>query len=468
MKDTVRQPKPTPSTKRNRLGMTIRAVTVGAVLAGLAGVGARPSPQAEGVPDRPLNVMLLVIDSLRADKTGFGGGRWRLTPFLDDWARQCTIYDRAYAPSSWTVPVVVSMLTGQYPSEHRVTNFVAHIPSATPTLAELLSARGYATSAVGANAALRPAMGFSRGFERYAIVGEPNMLNPKADGSLIVEKTLAWVDAVGPNQPHFLYLHFMDVHMPYRYHERLAPPAGELLRTDGELNLALVRAQWEFTPAEVARLQALYDGEVRYEDALLRRFFAALRERGFLDNAVVILTADHGEEFGSHAMFGHGSSLYQEAVRVPLVVCAPDRQPGRVREPVQLAGVTASILAAAGTARPPSVRIPPLPTVDVAQAPPPTVFSELPESGHKQNWVHKQAVASKNEKLLVLADGSRVAYDLARDPAETHPRPTVPPSLDAALVSYVAGIRAGAAEQEQAAVDQATRDRLRALGYLNE
>ncbi len=444
--------------------MAIGAVAVALVAVALAGVGSERLPTSPSRPERPPNIVLLVIDSLRADKTGFGGGPQRLTPFLDHWAGQCTIYERAYAPSSWTIPVVASMMTGQYPSQHRATNFFARLASDTPTLAELLAAHGYATSAAGANSALRADAGFARGFDRYEIVGKPNMLNPKADGGFIVDTTLRWIDEVGPDRPHFLYLHFMDVHMPYRFHKEYVPPTT-LQRDDGVLNMALLRAMWDYTPEEVQRLQLLYDGEVRYEDKLLRHFFAELDARGFLDHALVVITADHGEEFGGHKVFGHGSSLYEEAVRVPLLIRHAEPRRGRVREPVQLAGVTATILAAAGAARPSTVRVDPIPP---AGAPlPPTVYTELPESGHKQNWLHKQAVVERRRKLLVTPKDELASYDLARDPTEHHPEASPDPTLTAALAAWTAVVRSTAA-QERATVDDATRERLRGLGYLND
>jgi len=404
-----------------------------------------------------------VLDSTRVDRVNFDGRPHGLTPFLASLAKESTVYERAYAPSSWTIPVVASLMTGQYPSEHRVTSFLAKFDKATSTLAELLAQGGYATSGVGANASLIERNGFARGFERYQIVGEATIMNPKSDGSLVIEQALRWVDEVGTERPHFLYLHFMDSHMPYRFHEGVTPPPPPgARRTDEELTHALVLSDWNFNSLEVRRLRQLYDGEVQHQDALLRDFFAELGRRGILEKALVVVVADHGEEFGEDKLFGHGASLHETLVHVPLLIRYPGRPPARVREPVQIGGLTAAILGVAGVRRPASVSIDPIQLRD--GGPPPVVFTELVESGQQDTWLHKQAVVTRDRKLLVRPNGTRIAYDLRRDPFER--KPTAPfESLEVALTAHLAGIRVGTASL-RLPLDPATRERLRAVGYL--
>jgi arylsulfatase A-like enzyme len=446
-----------PATWGGRLALCAIAVTA----VGLA--GARWSTLRDWLRAPP-NVVVVVLDSVRADRVDLDGRGTGPTPFLAELAATSTVYERAYVPSSWTVPVVASLMTGQYPSQHRVTNFLSPLDEATPTLAELLAERGYATTAVSANPSIRPVNGFARGFERYQIVGEPTMLNPKSDGWLVIDKALRWLDEVGTGRPHFLYLHFMDAHMPYRAHEGFTPAAAND-RPDDALNLALVRAEWEFSGEEVRRLEELYDGEVRYEDALLRQLFTELAARGLLDHALVAVLADHGEEFGRHTVFGHGASLHEQAMHVPLLIRFPGQGPGRVRDEVQVAGLTASILAAAGVRRPASVRIDPIPLPGAV--PPAAVFSELVESGIKQRWLHTQAVVSHGAKMLVAPDGRRAFYDLARDPFERSPRAPGNDALEVALAAHLADVQPGP-PRPQVTVDGSTRERLRAVGYLRE
>ena len=445
---------------RKRLGVAVCAVAL--VLIGFA-FAMSPALRDRVFP-RP-NIVLIVIDSLRADRVDLRGVPGGLTPFLAELATKSTVYERAYAPSSWTIPVVASLMTGQYPSEHRATNFFSRLDQGTPTLAELLALRGYATTGVVANAALREDHGFARGFEHFTCVGEPNFLNPKSDGWLLIDQALRWVDEPGPRRPRFLYLHFMDVHMPYRTQEGLSPPAPASIRSDGELVLALVRSEWNFSDAEVQRLEDLYDGEVRYEDALLRALFGELATRGLLDHALVAVLADHGEEFGEHEVFGHGASLNETLLRVPLLVRFPDREVGRVHEPVQLAGLTASILAAADVSRPDSVHVDPLPRI--GDTPPATIFSELTESGQRDHWLHKQSLVANEAKLVVKPDGTRLTFDLATDPFERSPTAPKDDSLEIALAAQLARLRTGVATAQQAP-DPDTLKRLRALGYLND
>jgi arylsulfatase A-like enzyme len=242
----------------------------------------------------------------------------------------------------------------------------------------------------------------------------------------------------------------------------MSPPAPASIRSDGELVLALVRSEWNFSDAEVQRLEDLYDGEVRYEDALLRALFGDLVTRGLLDHALVAVLADHGEEFGEHEVFGHGASLNETLLRVPLLVRFPDREVGRVHEPVQLAGLTASILAAAGVTRPDSVHVDPLPRIGAAA--PDTVFSELTESGQRDHWLHKQSLVANEAKLVVEPDGTRLTFDLATDPFERSPTAPKDDSLEVALAAQLARLHTGVATAQQAP-DPDTLKRLRALGY---
>jgi hypothetical protein len=155
--------------------------------------------------------------------------------------------------------------------------------------------------------------------------------------------------------------------------------------------------------------------------------------------------------------------LNETVLRVPLLVRFPDREAGRVHEPVEVAGLTASILAAAGASRPDSVHVDPIPRIGTA--PPATVFSELVEPGQLDHWLHKQALVSGQAKLVVMPDGTRFAYDLAADPLERSPAPPKDDSLEIALAAQLARLHAGTAAAPLA-IDQATRERLRAVGYL--
>jgi arylsulfatase len=417
------------------------------------------------------NVLFIVVDSLRADRVGCCGSRQGLTPFLDQLASASLVYDHAYSPSSWTLPSVVSLFTGQFPSEHGAIEFWMTLPTDKESLAEALAARGYATSGVTANSVIKSFFGFDRGFERYALVGEPTLEFPKSDGSLINDQVLGWADEVGSARPHFVYLHYMDVHMPYRSHAGVtAERAADLPRSDELINHALSWNMWEFAPSEIWRLEDLYDGEVRHVDAVLQSLFTGLEQRGFLNNALVIVTADHGEQFGRHnGAFGHGTSLHQEAIHVPLIIRTPDGVVGRISEPVQVGGLAALILAAAGAARPSTVHIDAPPT---SPGQPPVAGglvarSELLRSSQAKRWSHLHALMAGSSKLLVTPDDRELVYDLDVDPFERRPHDPSDGSLRAMLDRQLAGAQANS-DVRQVTPDDATRERLRAAGYLHD
>lgn len=417
------------------------------------------------------NILLVVVDSLRVDRVGATGSKQRLTPFLDRLAAQSLVYTRAYAPSSWTAPVVASLFTGQYPSEHGVMDFFVSLRGGT-TLAEALAAHGYATSGVTANAVIQGIFGFGRGFERYQLVGNPTIEQPKSDGPLVNDLALRWIDEVGPTRPHFLYLHYMDVHSPYRPHDGLTPPRpSTLTNSDGELTTSLMWNRSNFTPDELWRIEDLYDGEVQYVDGVLRELFDGLERRGFLNDALVIVTADHGEQFGRHGVFGHGAALNETVIHVPLLVRRPDGAVGQISHPVELGGLPAFILAAASAPRPASMHIAALPGPGdgrLAGAAEP-VHSELLRSGRQSVWKHKEALVLGTRKLVLTADDREIMYDLERDPFERRPLPDIDATLQRALEVQRAALKRRAdadGDRTQVTPDAATLERLRAAGYL--
>jgi arylsulfatase A-like enzyme len=457
--------------KKTRVILAIALAAAGAALYGLrADLPFLPGPR------RP-NVLFLVIDSLRHDRVAPFGGPGGMIPSLESLADQCIVYDRAYAPSSWTAPSVASFFLGQYPSQHRITRFFAGIPRRATPLAQILSGRGYATSVVSANAAI-PKLSFGRGFERYEIVGKPTLLNPKSDGFLVNETALRFVDEVGRRRPHFLYLHYMETHAPYRNHDgnRVPPPPG-VARTDEVLNLGVLtggwekeesvrRERWTFTAAEVQRLEQLYDQEVRYLDGVLAELFRGLKERGFLDDAIVIVTADHGEEFGEHGAYYHGVSLFEAAIRVPLWVCLPERRRARISRPVELGGLAAMVLGRLGVERPASFTVPPVP-VEGGGENGRYAHSELLES-QIQIRLHERAIMSAAEKLLVAGDGRQVGYDLGAGLVERPRRSAPAATLVAALADFRVALAGGGQDAAQTEMDAATLERLRAVGYFPE
>lgn len=455
-----------------------KAVVVLALLVAGLGCGGRGGSRS--------NVVLIVVDTLRADRLGRSGGRG-LTPFLDELAGRGVVFSHAYAPSSWTCPSVASLLTSRYPSQHGVVGFDSRLPEEEIALPERLVAgpfgrlgeiarRDYVTAAFSANWRLMKALGYGQGVRTWRSYATNR--KPRADW--LGRRCLTWLD--GPwgwarwsrwfPRPLFLYLHFMEPHAPYD------PPSGHRPRDAGDADVAtanrkLIETRWrELTAAEIGLLERLYDGEVASLDAELRKLFVELEARGVLRDAVIVFTADHGEEFGEHGLMEHGWSLYEPALRVPLVIVAPGLPAGRVvEEDVSLVDVAPTVLDLLHL--PPEPRFEGRSLVPLGQGHSEAhdVLAELWPSGERSlNRRHRLALIRARTKILLGSDGvATEAYDLARDPGESQALEAVDTTteLRRALEEKEVDLRlrsnTGAA---RVSLDERERARLRALGYV--
>ncbi|HEX6884286.1 MAG TPA: sulfatase-like hydrolase/transferase [Planctomycetota bacterium] len=318
---------------------------------------------SEARPARAPNVLLVCLDTVRADHLGtYGYGR-PTTPTLDALAARALVFEDASAVAGWTKPSVPSFLTGTYPCQHGVYEGSASVgveartdllPAAALTLAEVFQAHGYRTGAVVNNAHLRTGNGFEQGFEHYD--------QSDHDARTIRWRALDWVDqarAGAEPGPFFLYLHFLDAHWPYSVPEEwltrfadaaaVAPFRG---RDSRALYEAVNAGERTLEPAEREALVALYDGALAYLDAELGRLLAGLALRGLEQDTIVCVIADHGEEFGEHGRLGHGHGLWENLLRVPWILRVPGRAPARHAAPVSLVDLFPTLLAAAGIPAP--------------------------------------------------------------------------------------------------------------------
>ncbi|HZL99684.1 MAG TPA: sulfatase-like hydrolase/transferase, partial [Planctomycetota bacterium] len=279
-----------------------------------------------------------------------------LAPRFDALARSGVVFDRAMAPSSWTVPSTSTLMTGLPPSAHgAVDNDSMVLPGDIPTLAERARAAGVATGAVVANELLRPAAGYARGFESYARI-------PYCNARQVNDLAAAFLENHS-GQQFLLYLHYFDPHGPVNapgeWRDRYVEPELRHLvvrEAEGRLLEALKASMAGRGPAptpddpDVRFLRQRYLGEVAYLDALLAELLDGLERLGRDRDTIVVITADHGEEFMDHGMYGHGSQLFDETLHVPLIVLAPEDvrlpwRPGtRVPDLVNTSGLYASIL----------------------------------------------------------------------------------------------------------------------------
>ncbi|MFQ5416393.1 MAG: sulfatase [Myxococcota bacterium] len=313
----------------------------------------------------PRSIVLIGVDTLRVDHLGLYGARRATSPFLDRVAGKAHVFDRAFATSPWTLPSFASMLTGLDPTAHGAGIVVRDDPAAAfgpdrigpkrrtkldpavRTLAEQLTSGGLATLAVVQNPNLDPAYGIDRGFDIYDHYEDGR--KRRADAA--IDRALELLDGLG-GQRFFLFLHLIDPHLSYD-----APPPARG-RFTGEIDVdlelpiegyrRLQRDYLHFSPMEWKFVEAAYDEEIAFVDQQLETFFAGLRKRGLEDDTLVILTADHGEEFLEHGGFEHGHTLYNELLHVPFLVWGPGVVARRQSLPISVADVAPTILDAVG------------------------------------------------------------------------------------------------------------------------
>ncbi len=475
--------------------------------AALTNVRPRPRPVASVQARAALpNIVLVTMDTVRADHTSLGGYTRDTTPFLAELAHQATVYADATAPGDMTLSSHASLFTGYYPSWHGAHlagpkfPFGRPLGNALPTLAGILASHGYRTLAVVANYGyLGPGFGLDRGFGIYEVVRRA-IVNDRAflrsgvlrlfaipGCSAELDVTFARAEeinaaasallhtAAAPPQPFFLFLNYMDAHEPY-----VSPPPFDTLFSgrisgfhhDDYLAAAgeVMSGKRRLSPAERAHLVSQYDGAIRYIDGRVSEVVSRLKELGVFDRTMIIITSDHGEALGERNLLGHGTSVYQDQVHVPLLIKYPDRrEPDVVTQPVSLVDLMPTVLSAVGLETPAGVQGEPLQRLgDPAERP---VFSEsFAHRGYKGRFERvERAIVAKCAKLVVSTRGRPELYDLADDPGETRNlfREGEPRARDlmTRLTEWVRAIPPLGKEAPQLDLD--TLRRLKALGYVN-
>jgi len=313
--------------------------------------GARDRDPANAGGGAPRGVLLISIDTLRRDRLGCYGSPRRVSPEIDRLARDAALFETCIAPSSWTLPSHVSMHTGLDPSMHRVTGDEKRLGASRLTTAELLRRAGFATAGFVTHYYVSGDYGLDRGFESFTY-------HQELPAAAMCERAGDWI-AAHDDRPFFCFLHLFDPHWDYEppapYLEVVGGRAARDYRgpVDGRFDplQPWIDPATVIAPADFAHALDLYDGEIAAVDAALGRLFARLDELGLAERTLVIVTSDHGEEFRDHGSFGHGHSLYEETVRVPLVVRAPGagaRVAGGGRDAAATIDIAPTIVAWAG------------------------------------------------------------------------------------------------------------------------
>ena len=434
----------------------------------------------------PAAVVLITIDTLRADFVSFNGHAPQTTPFLDELARTGVVFSQAYATSSWTVPSMASLFTSLTPSSHGVTRGAVRrekvvsqraLPSSLTTLAETLKQAGYATVGVPGNLHLSAEMGFGQGFDYYADAGfhSAPTINALANQQLEHAFGAGWHDTWKTRRP-FLWVHYFDPHDPFTarapWISRYAPafdanpsafPAGLTMRS--------LRQRFPNPDAALAaRLTPLYESEVSYTDDAIRAIGSRL---GLEDpNLLLIVTADHGEEFVDHGALGHGHTLYEELVRVPLFLRWPSGLPQGVRvdTPVSLLDIFPTLVELLDLSPPPMPlqghSIAPL-LRGAADPTPRRLYFEL------DRRPRRRAIRDGTWKLIrEFGDPPRMRlFDLDHDPRELHDLAQEHGDIAKRLAGELADWHAALPRPPENPRDvpirnDAATEQLHALGYL--
>lgn len=325
--------------------------------------GCSDSSGVDGLRFQDAGLLIVSIDTLRADRLGCYGNERGLTPNLDALAAEAVLFEDAYANSPKTASSHMSLFTSLPPTMHGVTNFsprykvpLVRLADNRLTLGQILEQEGYWNAAVASGANIQGAMGFSKGFgQRFS-----SELKPV---NVIVMEALAVSEmAARQDKPPFLFVHTYQVHAPYvpppAFQARFAPqPRGYVAELMNEMEGLNFLEQWKsmhtnlwdhkdkFGPEDAAYLSDLYDGEIGYTDKVLGKLFTGLRKKGLLDEMIVIVLSDHGEEFAEHGDYEH-DQLYREHLHVPLIVRLPGGALGgtRVRGLTSLIDVMPTVL----------------------------------------------------------------------------------------------------------------------------
>ena len=465
-----------------------------ALLACLAGVLpflGRAEPVAPQAPD----IIFILIDTLRADRVGAFGNRRGLTPFLDSLAARGVVFQHTYAQSSWTSPSIASLLTSRFVSQHGVVSPMSVLQAAEDTFPEALQRFGYMTAGFVANDLMSSEFGMAQGYDHYeAFPSQPTDALPMpVRATVLNEAALGWLGANAATvragrRPYFVYLHYMEPHSPYApspeamKHVLGSPPWPDVKEVNDTFFMSM---KDPVEPRALRSIEDTYDAQVLTLDRQLAQFFEALEGRGLLEHAAIVVTADHGEEFKEHGLMSHGNTLFNEVTHVPLVVVPPWRRSrADVSRVASLIDVAPTVLELAGVDRPASFEGQSLRAelgdarwVDTVRRWLRTpwsrdagaALSELPRSIVTPYRRHSRALVQGDEKLVEDVDGTDVFFDLATDPGERAPDKLPAERREAlrevrdALTARTERNRFGEQRRE---LDQGTRDRLRALGYI--
>jgi choline-sulfatase len=430
----------------------------------------------DGAPTRPRphlrNVLVYLTDTLRADKLRPYRPETRVrTPSLDAWVEHASVMVRGHSQENWTKPSVTTLLSGLFPWEHHATTEEAAVPAAVDLASERFLAAGFHTGAFIANGFCSDRFGFRQGWSTFRNYIREGL---RAQSEFVAHDVLDWLDQRPQDEPFFLYVHTIDPHVPY------LPPAAQLalydpepydgivdFNRDRELLEAVKSGSLTLNERDRAHLEALYDGEISYHDTHFGSIMEGLERRGLADDTIVVFTADHGEEFFDHGSVGHGHSVYEELIHVPLIVRIPGVTDGtqRIDDVVGLVDVLPTIYEALGRPIPDDLSgesFLPLLLGESSDAPRASV------TGFMEGW---RALDVGRLKIIQRTERTTMLFDTVTDPGETHDlaaeRPIAVRYARGLLGLTLAGVERGGLHRAIAAaqIDPTTRAQLDTIDY---
>ncbi|MFO0980813.1 MAG: sulfatase [Planctomycetota bacterium] len=440
-------------------------VRVGIAGARLLALESTPALSAE---DRTRNVVVILIDTLRADHVSSYGYPRPTTPHIDRVARDGLRYERAISSASWTTPATASIFTARDPYAHGVIDETSHyLADDLVTLAEVFAAAGYTTGAFVANPLLSWTANFDQGFQLYDLL-------PLANARGTLKHAIDWIASVKERR-FFAYVHLIDPHSAYR------APGKHADRFLNDPWRPVYQGDQGLTPLQrdtLEKQRRLYDAEIAYADDQIGRFMGELEQLGLARDCVLLITSDHGEEFNEHGGLEHGHTLYEELIHVPLVLRGPGVTPGVLPAPVQTMRIAPTLVRLAGLdvdpwqvdALPlgPSERIDPSSLVSFASTHMPT-FNRVEDAPRQ----FKDAIRTERYKYIWTTSRDGVGaelYDLDRDPGEQHDikgdHPDVAERLRSQLQAWDEQARRIAPDVRSDAQDPSYIQKLNGIGYI--
>ncbi len=447
------------------------------------------------------NVLLIVLDTARADRFSFSGYHRKTSPHIDALASDSVVFKRAYAPDFWTLPSHASLFTGLYPSQAGATSETNYLPAFNTTLATVLKKAGYDTSAFTCNAWVCKERGFAQGFDQFCEMWRPEEYQqvPKGAGRMESAATEAAIGWLGrrrtASNPFFLFINFNSPHMPYNPPESFRANFIKSEYQPDEINrLSKINGMWAHLAGELKLgerdlriMSDLYDGEIAFADHCTGKVIDQLKSLGILDNTLVVVTSDHGENIGEHGLIDHLLSMYETTLHVPLVLRYPKRFKAGTSfdDLVSLVDVFPTVLDLCNI-RSKSERLKPagISFADVEQQG--RIFivaeNERPLNGIK--LMNSQfpafntgtidhpmrAIRTNKHKLIWKVGLSKELYDLQADPAELNnlapQQPEICDKLHRILVKWTEEIPSAQDTSFMEGQDPESLKILRSLGYL--